>query len=177
MSASTVVVDTKRLRLREANPADVEFVIELLNDPQWLQNIGDRQVRDEVSALAYIENSLQGSYSQYGFGMYVVESLADGQPVGMCGLVKREGLDDVDIGFAFLPAYRGSGLALESAAGIIEYAQDTLKLERLVAITLPANEASWQLLEKLGFTFTQLIHLQGDSEKLRLYLLNLGETA
>lgn len=169
------VLETDRLLLREASPADAAFIIEMLNDPDWIQNIGDRKVRDEATALAYIETSLMSSYRQHGFGMYVVEMRADNCPVGMCGLVKRDGLEDVDIGFAFLPAYRGRGLAAESATAVLALARDSLGLKRVVAITLPSNTASCQLLEKLNFYFDGMVCLPNDSEELKLYVMDIGE--
>jgi RimJ/RimL family protein N-acetyltransferase len=169
-----VPLDTERLVLREAESGDAAFVLALLNDPGWLQNIGDRQVGDHQAALDYIENKLRSSYREHGFGMYIVVQRSDGEPVGMCGLVKREGLEDVDIGFALLEAHQGRGLALESAEAVVEYAFNELNLKRLVAITLPQNSASCHLLEKLDFEFTELMSLPDDAEELKLYSIEAG---
>jgi len=162
------VLSTDRLTLRHIEFSDAEFVIELLNQPSFIQFIGDRRVRTVADAHAYISKAWQSSYATFGFGMYLT-SLTDGTPIGICGLVKRETLDDVDIGFAFIPAYWGQGYAVEAAAAVLGHAQADLGLRRVVAIANPDNASSIKLLERLGMVFERPVRLTGDSSEISLY--------
>lgn len=163
------VLETDRLILRRAGVEDSGFILELLNDPSWLRFIGDRGVRTLDGAREYILNSLVAMYERLGFGLYLVELKGEGAPIGVCGLIKRDSLEDVDIGFAFLPKYRGRGYAYESAAAVMAYGRGTLGLNRIVAITSPDNDDSARLLEKLGFNFEGVIKLTDGGEEVRLY--------
>jgi RimJ/RimL family protein N-acetyltransferase len=159
------VLETDRLLLRWLTVDDAEFIMGLLNEPSWIRFIGDRGVRTLDDARAYIENGPVDMYHRLGFGLYMVERKEDGAPLGMCGLIKRKGLDDVDIGFAYRPAYWSKGYAFEAAAAVLQYAKNTLGLRRIVAITDPENASSRKLLEKLGFKFEKMIALaEGQSE-------------
>jgi len=140
----------------------------LVNDPAWLEHIGDRKVRTLEDARAYLRRGALAMYETMGFGMYVVALKQSGEPIGTCGLVKREGLDDVDIGFAFLPQYRGQGFAFESAAAVLGHAR-ALGLKRVVAIVSAANHRSIRLLEKIGLTFERMVKLPGEDEEIPLY--------
>lgn len=142
-------------------------MLAVLNDPDFLRNVGDRGVRTEDDARRYIIDGPMSMYRQYGFGMYKVE-LKDGTAIGLCGLVKRDGLDDVDIGFAFLPDYRDQGYALEAAEAVMQDARDRVNLKRIVAITLPENTPSVRLLEKIGLQAERSITLPNDSAELLL---------
>lgn len=166
----TKVLETERLILRRATADDAEFILELLNDPAWIRFIGDKGVRTPDDARAYISRALLGSYERHGFGLYLTEHKGDGAPMGLCGLIKRDSLEDVDLGFAFLPKFRGAGYAREAASAVLGYAKDALGLSRLVAITTPDNDGSARLLERLGFGFERMVRLSDDSdEELRLY--------
>lgn len=164
-----IVMETARARLRQIGPGDEHFVLELLTDPSFIRNIGDRGVRTLEQAAAYIDERIVDSYHRHGFGIWAVERQADGVVVGMSGLVKREQLEDVDIGFAFLPEYRGCGYALESAQAVCRFSFADLRLQRLVAITIPGNQPSIALLEKLEFRFERNIRFGDEGEDLRLY--------
>ena len=163
------VLVTDRLVLRWLAADDAEFIFELLNDPMWLRYIGDKGIRTLDDARDYILKGPAEMYVRLGFGLYLAE-LKDGSiPIGICGLIKRDSLDDVDLGFAFLPEFRANGYAYESASAAVRYGKDALGLKRIVAITTPDNHASVKLLEKLGFRFEQLLRLSDDAEELRLY--------
>lgn len=141
---------TERLTLRELNDADAAFILALLNDPDFIRNIGDRAVRSLDDARAYIRNGPAASYAQHGHGLWRV-ALADGDiPIGMCGLIKRAGLPDADIGYAYLPEFRGKGYAVEAAAAALAFARDGLKLTRLLGITSMDNERSGRVLKCIG---------------------------
>jgi ribosomal-protein-alanine N-acetyltransferase len=156
-----VVIETERLSLREVIAADAPFMLELLNSPGFLENIGDRGVRDEDQARAYIEERVLGSYRDHGFGMWLALQKADQTPVGLAGLVRREGLEMPDVGYAFIPRVWGQGYAQEAAAAVLAHAQGPLAIPRLAAITSPENFASMAVLRKIGFTFHGMIELPG----------------
>lgn len=157
------VLETERLVLRQVGEGDAGFMLELLNDEGFVRNIGDRGVRDLEGARRYIAERMVGSYERNGFGMYLVEVKESGEAAGLCGLVKRDTLPGVDVGFAFLPAYRGRGYAFEAASAVMGYAREVLKLPRVLAIVSPGNAASVRLLGKLGLRFERMLTLaEGD---------------
>lgn len=163
------LLNTPRLQLRELTDSDddAHFTLALVNDKDFHRFIGDRGVRTLEDARRYIEKGPRDMYRQHGFGMYRVE-LKDGTPIGQCGLIQRDGLDDIDIGFAFLPKYRGHGYALEAAQAVMDWGKTKLGLQRIVAITNPDNGNSTRLLEKLGLKKEGLITLPGSDEKILL---------
>lgn len=167
------VIETNRLILRRFTEADSAFIHELLNEPAWKRYIGDRGVDSLEAARRYIEAVPIASYQRHGFGLYAMQQKVDAKLVGMCGLIKRDGLDDVDIGFAILTRFEGQGLAREAAAATLAYVRDTLRFERLVAITSIDNERSARLLEGLGMRFERMVRLSEDAEQLRLYSIDL----
>ncbi|WP_226643093.1 GNAT family N-acetyltransferase [Microbulbifer variabilis] len=160
-------LNTPNLILRELCEDDAEFILQLLNDADFLRNIGDRRVRNLKQARQYIQSGPMAMYREHQFGLYKV-SLPDGTSVGTCGLIKRVGLEDVDIGFAFLPEYRGRGYAQEAARAIMVYAREQLALKRIVAIARPDNTASVKLLEKIGLKAEGRITLPGETIELLL---------
>lgn len=163
------ILETNRLVIRRVSLEDAEFILQLLNEPSWLRFIGDKGVRTIEDARAYISNGPLEMYARLGFGLYLVESKIDDFPMGLCGLIKRDSLADVDIGFAFLPKYWGKGYAYEAAAAVLTYGRSVLGLNRVVAITSVDNERSAKLLEKLGLRFEELIKLSAESEQIKLF--------
>jgi RimJ/RimL family protein N-acetyltransferase len=167
------ILETERLLLRQFSGEDAAFILELLNEPSFIQNIGDRGVRTLEDAQAYLRNGPVASYAKNGFGLYLVCLKETNEPIGMCGLIKRETLDDVDIGYAFLPKFWSKGYAVESARAVKAYAKDVIGLKRLVAITDPANEGSIRVLEKLGLRFEKMVRLSADDIELKLFAAEL----
>jgi ribosomal-protein-alanine N-acetyltransferase len=173
-----IIVETERLILRHMSPdTDAVFVLELLNQPSFLQYIGDKGVRTLAEARQYIINGPKKSYEQNGFGLYTVELKENGAPIGISGLVKRDTLPDADIGFAFLPEFWSQGYAVESAAAVMTHAREVLRLERVLAITSPDNQASARLLLKIGLRFDRLIKLSEDASEVRLFISDGAESA
>ncbi|PZQ14706.1 MAG: GNAT family N-acetyltransferase [Rhodanobacter denitrificans] len=166
------VLATARLRLRRLVLDDAAFVLELVNQPSWLAYIGDKQVRSLEDARGYLAAGPLASYAQHGFGLYAVERASDAIAIGLCGLLRREHLDDVDIGFALLDRHGGHGYAYEAAAAVVEYARQAIGLDRLVAIVAPGNMRSIRLLEKLGLAFERTITPPGQATPLRLHARN-----
>ncbi|HEX8368093.1 MAG TPA: GNAT family N-acetyltransferase [Pyrinomonadaceae bacterium] len=163
------IIETERLWLRLFTADDAEFVFQLVNEPGWIQNIGDRGVRTIDDARQFIANRLAASYERFGFGLYLVELKESGAPAGMCGLVKRDSLEDVDIGFAFLQKFWSKGYAFESASAVTDYAQKALGLRRIAAIVSPGNRGSIKVLEKIGLQFERMIKMPGDDEEIKFF--------
>ena len=159
-------LNTQRLRLRRPATQDAGFVLELLNSPGWQAYIGDRGVRDEPAARAYVSEVLLPPFAQHGFGLWVSELRDSAEPVGLSGLVRREDLDHPDLGFALLPAWEGQGLAREASEAVCAWAAGA-GIPTLLAITTPDNEPSRRLLERLGFRWRQRI--QRAESELDLY--------
>lgn len=164
------VLETDRLVLRRMSAGDAEFMLGLLNEPSWLRFIGDRGVRTLEDARAYILKGPVDMYDRLGFGLYIAELKEEGIPIGICGLVKRDFLEDVDIGFALLPGFWGQGYAYEAASAVMEHGKADLGLKRIVAITNPANQSSIRLLEKLGLKFDRMIRATADGPEIRLFV-------
>ena len=167
------IIETERLSLRPLSAQDSEFLIELLNEPSFIQNIGDRGVRTTADAQAYVQNGPAASYAKNGFGLNLVILRETGESIGICGLIKRDTLDNVDIGYAFLPRYWSKGYAVESTLAVKKYARDEVGLNRLVAIVDPANASSIRVLDKIGFAFEKMVKLSGDDIELKLFACNL----
>lgn len=163
------IIETERLTLREFTTADTQFIIQLLNSPGWLEFIGDRNVKTEEQAVNYLLNGPVKSYRENGFGLSLVESKESKTPIGMCGLIKRDHLDNPDIGFAFLPEFTGKGFAYEIVKATMDYAKDVLNISTVLAVTVPANEKSIKLLEKIGLKFYETITFPGETEELMLF--------
>jgi [ribosomal protein S5]-alanine N-acetyltransferase len=162
------VTETPRLRLRELEAADAPFILELLTDPDFRANIGDRGVHDLESARRYAAESAGASYRTYGFGLWLIERRTDARPLGLCGLLRRDSHPDTELGFALLPHARRQGYALEAATATLEIAHTRFALKRLVALTAAANAASIRLLERLGFRHERTARFTADGES-RLY--------
>lgn len=155
------MLETARLQLRELDAGDADFIVALLNDPAFIEFIGDRGVRTPHDALGYVAR-IRESYLRHGFGLYVVLQRSDGRPTGLCGLVRRDSLPSVDLGFAFLPEFRRHGYGLESATAVLAQAR-ALGIDPLLAICSPHNLGSRALLERLGFHFIKQLVLDGES--------------
>ncbi len=166
------IFSTERLTISHFNVNDSAFVLELLNTPDWIKFIGDRGIKTLEDAKNYLINKIMVGYTEFGFGMYAVRLKSNLTTIGMCGLIKREGLEDVDIGFAFLPKYNGQGYAFEAASATMNYATNKLGLKRIVAITIKENIHSIKLLEKIGLQFEKNINMADDPEELMLFGMN-----
>ena len=164
-----MVIETDRLRLRRLTLDDAEFILRLLNEPSFIQNIGDRGVRTVDDARGYIVKGPITCYEKFGFGLWMVEIRSPLAPIGICGLLKRDVLDDVDIGYALLPEFWSQGYAFESAAAVISYAGKKLGLKRVVAVTNSDNQSSIRLLEKIGFKYERMVRLSEDAPEIKLF--------
>jgi RimJ/RimL family protein N-acetyltransferase len=172
MSALTIL-ETERLRLCQLSAQDANFILKLLNEPSFIRNIGDRGVRTIDGAISYILNGPVASYAKNGFGLYLVKLKETDESIGMCGLIKRDTLEDVDIGYAFLPSFWSKGYAFESAQGVKEYAKNVIGLNRIVAIVDPENQGSIRVLEKLGLIYERMVRLSEDDIELKLFAANI----
>ncbi len=165
----TTILETNRLVIRQFTFDDTAFVIELLNSAGWLKFIGDRHVKTEEDAKNYLLNGPMKSYQEYGFGLSLVELKSDKTPIGMCGLLKRDFLENPDIGYAFLPEFNGQGYAFEAANATIIYAKETLNLPNIMAIVNADNQLSIRVLEKIGMTFKEFFIYPGEEDKKLLF--------
>lgn len=163
------VTETERLHLRWLSTEDASFILKLLNDPTWIRFIGDRDVRTLDDARNYLLTGPMDMYAKLGFGLYLVELKGENTPIGICGLIKRDYLEDVDLGFAFLSQYQSKGYGYEAAQATIEYGTKQLGLKRMVAFTSKENLASSKLLEKVGMTFERMVVFPNDPEELKLF--------
>ena len=172
-SPAAETLETARLLIRRITADDAPFILELLNDAAFLRYIGDRNVRSLEDARKYIADGPVASHAAHGFGLDLVIRKADGAPIGICGLLKRETLPEPDIGFAYLAPYCGAGFGHEAAERCLQHARDVLGVPRVLAITSPDNTASIHLLEKLGFGFERLTALSPGADDVRLFSKSL----
>ena len=167
-----IILSTERLVLRELENNDAEFILELLNTDSWLRYIGDRNVKSISDAINYIESGPRKSYQEHGFGLYLIE-LKDSTPIGLCGLLQREYLDNPDIGFALMPKSEGKGFAYEAVSATLAFARNNLSLKKILAITNLENAKSINLLKKIGLRFREEMTLNS-GERVNLYCIKFG---
>jgi len=168
-------LETERLTLREFCLDDAGVVLRLLNDPDFIANIGDRGIRDLEQAQIYLLTGPIKSYRENNFGLYAIERRGERNVLGMCGLIKRDALSGIDLGYALLPEARRIGYAREAAARVIEQARVNLRLATLLAIVNPTNKASIHLLEALNFRHERRIRLHQDENPVGLYALTFRD--
>jgi ribosomal-protein-alanine N-acetyltransferase len=168
------VLETERLKLRHFTPDDAEFILRLLNEPSFLQNIGDKGVRTLEQAVGYLMEGPIKSYQAHGHGLYLVALKNSLQPIGMCGLIKRALFQDIDLGYAFLPEFWSQGYAGESAAAVLELGR-SLGFKKVIAFVTPSNAGSIKVLEKLGFSFFGFTQMPPDPSDVSLYVFHYSE--
>ncbi|PQJ69936.1 GNAT family N-acetyltransferase [Vibrio jasicida] len=164
---------TERLTLRLVSVEDASFILELYNQPDFYRFVGDKQIRTLEEAKRYIQDNMLRMQELKGVSLLVVETNHDKQPIGICGLVKRDTLTAFDIGYGYLPHVYGKGYAIEAAAAVVEFARDEMRIENLVAITNNDNIGSISLLEKLGFQFERIEQTYDNGRTLQLYTMTL----
>lgn len=168
-----IVLETQRLRLRHLADSDAAFIRRLVNDADFLRYIGDKGVQTDADAVAYIQTGPVASYNRFGFGLNAVELIGTNEPIGICGLLKRDSLPNPDVGFAFLPEFRGQGYAVESATAVVSNARNAFGVTRVLAITTPDNAGSIRVLQKIGMRFERMISVNEDEPELKLFALDL----
>lgn len=169
-----ILAETKRLLISEFTIEDAPFFLELTNTPNYIKYIGDKNLKSVEDAVKYLTDKTIKSYNDFNFGFYKLEQKGEkNKPIGTCGLAKRETLDHVDLGFAFLPEYEGKGFGYEASKEVMTLAKQTFKLDKLIAITVSFNKNSIKLLEKLGFTFEKKVKPFEDDEELLLFAKTL----
>jgi RimJ/RimL family protein N-acetyltransferase len=164
-----IVLETDRLLLRHFTLDDAAFILRLLNEPSFIQNVGDKGVRTLEQARGYLLEGPIKSYQTHGHGLYLVALKEPLQPIGMCGLLKRDWFDNVDLGYAFLPEFWSKGFAYESASAVQKFGVNALGCAKILAIVSPENWASIRVLEKLGFAFSKNVQMQSDASEVALY--------
>jgi RimJ/RimL family protein N-acetyltransferase len=169
------ILETPRLLLRTAEAGDAAFYGALLNSPSFIEQLGDRGVHTLEQAERALADGPGAMQARYGHSLYIV-CTRNAAPIGMCGLIKREELDGVDLGYAFLPRHHGQGYAREAAAAVRDYAHETLQIQRLLAIVSAKNEKSISVLQKIGFNFVKIVRLRPDDSGTLLYAHDLIAT-
>ena len=164
-------LETSRLIIDEMTLADAWFVVEILNDGDFIQYVADRGIRTEEKACEYLQNKVMASYKEHGFGMAAVRLKATDKIIGMCGLIKRDSMEDVDIGYGFLPGARGRGYAREAAEAVLAMGREEFGLKRIAAIIHPDNRPSRALAEGVGMHLDSMIRLTPDDDEICLYLV------
>jgi [ribosomal protein S5]-alanine N-acetyltransferase len=162
-------IDTDRLSIRYMTVEDFRFIYRLLNEPTWIKYIGDKGIKTEDDAKNYIQTGPLQMYKDYGFGLYLVTLKETAVPIGLCGLIKRPSLENIDLGYAFLPEHTGKGYAFEATKAVMDYGKEQLSIEKLIAITTIDNIKSEKVLLKLGFSYDSLIKGTNDLEELKLF--------
>ena len=161
--------ETRRLCLRRFSQNDAPFILSLLNDDSLLHFIGDKGVKSLADARDYLVHGPLASYERHGFGLYLVTLKQGGGPIGICGLLKRDALDDVDLGFAFMTQYTGQGYGTEAATAVLAYGQTVLGLKRIVAVTRADNIRAIHVLKKLGLQYEGMVRLAAGEEESMLF--------
>jgi len=164
-----VIAETPRLRIRHLTAADAAFTCHLLNEPSFIDNIADRGVRSEIDAMHYLAEGPIKSYQQHGYGLFLVENSENHTPMGFCGLLFRDHLQETDIGFAFLPQFWGKGYAFEAASAVMHFGYNKLKLKRIVGLTSAGNMASVKVLNRLGLQFEKMVQMPSSADSIQLY--------
>jgi len=167
------ILETKRLYLRRLLRDDAEFILQLLNEPSWLEYIGDKQVSNLNEAKKYIELSAITMYQEFGFGLFLVADRHTDEAIGLCGLMKRDNLQHADLGYAFLPEFWQQGFAVEAVNCVLKYAKEQHQMSKLLALTKSSNTSSINLLKKVNFQFNRDLKLFDDQENLQIYELSL----
>ena len=162
-------LETSRLILRRLEFDDAEFIVRLLNEPSFIENIGDKGVRSIEDAHRYLREGPMAMYEKHGFGLWHTARKSDGSSIGMCGLLKRDNLPDVDIGYAFLPEYWGMGYAIEATEATMRHGASKFRLRRIIAVVSQGNAQSIRVLEKLGMTHEGMFAMRPDEPDVRLY--------
>ena len=169
MTESMIVIETPRLRLRTATLDDAPFYLALVNEPSWIANIGDRNIHTLEAARAALEAGPMAQQREHGYSFYIIERRSDGAGMGMGGMIRRDSLPGPDIGYAMLPAYWGQGYAYEAAAAVVQHARHVLGIPTLYGITSPQNQASINLLNKLGLRFERFSRLPPAGKETNIY--------
>jgi len=170
-------LETRRLILRRFEAGDAPFVLRLLNEPSFIENIGDKGVRSLEDAQRYLREGPMAMYELHGFGLWHASRKSDGEAVGMCGLLRRDNLPDVDIGYAYLPGFWGQGFAFEAAEATMRHAAGKFGLRRLIGVVSPGNSGSIRVLEKLGMSFECMYPMHPGQPEVCLYGRTLGAAA
>jgi RimJ/RimL family protein N-acetyltransferase len=162
-------LQTERLCMRRVTLSDAGLMLAVWNDPAFIRYVGDRGIRTPAQAHEALQQGAFKLYEQYGYGPYRVALASDDTEIGICGLFRRDGFDEPDIGYSVLPPFCGRGYAFEAASAVLEYARTKLGLTRVTAFISPQNAASIGLAAKLGLRYERKARLSGDDVDVGLY--------
>lgn len=163
------ILETERLRLRTIDVDDAAFYYDLVNDPTWLEFIGDKGIRSLDDARTAIVDGPRAMQARCGHSLYVMERKSDSRPLGLCGLIQRDGLPAADIGYAIRPEFFGQGYTHEAAVAVLALARGPLGMRRVLGLTAPGNVNSISLLHKLGLTLVETRAMPPDDRPTNIY--------
>lgn len=164
-----IIAEAPDFVLRPLAERDAPALHALLRDPDFLAQIGDRGGASVAEARTLITGRFAEHQATHGWGMWAIADRTHDSLLGMAGLVRRDGLDHVDVGYALLPAARGRGIAFRAARLVLDWAA-ARGIAPVVAIVSPGNAASIAVLEKLGLVASGLVRLPGASDDVMLYV-------
>ncbi len=167
---------TDRLQFREAIETDAPFFFKLMNQDSYIRGIGDRGITSFEKAAEYVCDKLVSSYRTHGFGLWLVEAGSNAAPIGISGLIHRDGFDIPDLGYGFLDEFTGKGYAREAAVSVLEFARTDLQMRELCAIVSPDNTRSSHLLKTVGFEFGRQGSFPPTGDPIDIYDLKLRKT-
>jgi len=156
------IIDTPRIILRQFTLEDVQAVYELNSNLEVQKYTGDELVTSTERAEEIITQTSFGDYKKHGYGRWAVVHKQDNKVIGFAGLKYLPEMNETDIGYRFLPAYWGKGIATEVSIPIINYGFEKLDLKRIIGIAMQENIASWKVLEKLGLEYYKTDEYLGD---------------
>lgn len=162
-------LETERLTMRWLTLEDADLMLAVWNDPAFFRFVGDRGIRTVEQAQEALLGGAFKMYEEHGHGPYRLALKADDVAIGTCGLFRREGVDEPDIGWGVLPEFGRCGYAYEAASAVLEYGQSELGLSRILAFISPENKPSIGLARKIGLRFERLTRLAGEEEFVSQY--------
>jgi RimJ/RimL family protein N-acetyltransferase len=143
-----VALRTPRLLLRPWRDEDIAAFVEMSSDPLVMEYLSPAGKGWVARARAHWEG--------HGFGQWVVELPGIASFIGVVGLgvVSYEApfTPTVEVAWRLAQPYWGRGYATEAARGALDYGFDKLGLSEIVALTVPANQRSRRIMERLGMT-------------------------
>ena len=170
MSNSNLYIETERLLIRPFKMEDIEPAYKMNLDVEVNRYTGDGGVVSKKEIERRIVEDVFGDYQKHGFGRLAVELKGENKFIGFTGLKYLEDLNEVDLGYRFMKAYWGKGIATESAQACVHLGFNTLGLKRMIAMVLPENKDSIRVLEKLNFVYEK--EIIEDGELAKIYSLN-----
>ncbi|WP_193166368.1 GNAT family N-acetyltransferase [Microbulbifer hainanensis] len=163
------MLETERLLLRKFTLDDAEEYFQLNANADVVRYTGQAPFTSVDEAVAVLKSAPLRDYQIHGFGRLACINKRSGRLIGFCGLKYLAELDEIDIGYRFLPEFWGRGLATESSLPVMEYGRNVLGLKRIIGLVEPDNIGSVNVLKKLGLAFERKVSLDPAETEMDLY--------